>query len=240
MSRESGCTGGIHGRAGTRHDPHNTAEKLAVEEASILRLDAELAALQTADVDSRRDLAWRRDVAWVERQLFYAHANIAKLATHPDVAPYHPEPPNPATMHELSFAAIEGVNVVLITRGTNGRGTPRIELYSRYARYPSKLTAAEAREFGQGLLEGADALDAEPPVPEPGTTGPQATTLSLVRDQAWADLIEKGADNRGKRRITLKLRSTRYPISIGATDARTIGQGLVEAAEMLEREFAVA
>jgi hypothetical protein len=234
MSRGSGCTGGSHERVTTGTDPFNTADKLAVEETSIIRLDAELAALHEADVDRKRDLAWRRQVAWVERQLFYAHANIAKLAKYPHVPPYHPEPSNPATMQELPFAAIDGVVVVLVTRGTNGRGTPRVQLNSPYARYASKLTAAEAREFGEGLLQGADALDSESPVPEPGTTGPQATTLSLVRDQVWADLIEKGADNRGKRRIMLKLRGARYAISIGAADARTIGQGLVEAAEALE------
>lgn len=215
-----------------------TAEKLAAEEALVARLEIEEAVLQAEFDRRRRDLAYRHELAWVQHQLFHARANVRRLTDRPEQMhyPYHPEPPNPATLHELSVAHVDAVNVVLVTRGTSGRGTPRVELTSKYARYgaASKLTAAEAREFGRGLLEGAARLASEPPMPEPGTFGPQAETLAHVPGVAWADLIEKGPDNRGKRRIALKLKGCRYPISLGADEARTIGEGLIEAAELLK------
>lgn len=215
----------------------DTSEKLAAERALVERLEVEEAALRAWFDTYRRDLAYRHELAWVDSQLRQARANIEQLLSgRPCPFVYHPEPPNPATMQDLPLAVVEGVDVSLVTRGTNGRGTPRVQLNSKYARYgtASKLTAEKAREFGLGLLEGADRLASDPPTPEPGTEGPQTETLAYVPNVACADLIEKGTNGRGKRRIALELKGCRYPISLNADEARTIGEGLIEAADLFE------
>lgn len=136
-----------------------------------------------------------------------------------------------------SIAYVGRLNVVLVTKGSNGLGIPRVQLET--ARYPYKLNAVEAREIGLGLIAGADALLAKPPVAEEGTFGPQATTLAFV---GWSghcvavDLIEQGADNRGKRRVSLHVHGSRYPYSLDGEAARTIGNGLVAAAGELEAQ----
>ena len=215
----------------------STNEKLVAERVLVSCLEAEKAALRARFDECRGDLVYRHELAWAESQLRQARANVERLLSgrpYPHV--YHPQPSSPATMRHLALAVVEGVDVSLVTRGTNGRGCPRVEFNSKYARYgaASKLTAADARQFGRGLLDGAARLAAEPSIPAPGTSGPQVETLAYVANVAWADLIEKGADNRGKRRIALKLKGCRYPISLDADEARTIGEGLIEAADLFE------
>jgi hypothetical protein len=213
----------------------DVSERLAAERADLAKFEAELTALRASIGERTPTLAERHEIAGVENRLFYADANIAKLATHPHVPPHHPQTPSLVTMQELVLAHVEGVNAELVTQGTNRRGTPRVQFSSPHARYSalSKLTAVEAREFGQGLLDGADLLDAEPPVPAEGSTGPQSWTLANSRD-AYAELIEKGSNNRGKRRVSLHLKGCRYPISLTGEQARALGNGMVDGAALLD------
>ncbi len=211
----------------------DVSEQLAVERADRAKFEGELAALNASIAGRNPTLVERHAIHEAEYRLFHANQNITTLATHPHVVPYHPRPSDPTTMQELVLAHVESVSVDLVTRGTNNRGNPRVQLRSPYARYGqvSKLTAAEAREFGQGLLEGADQLAAAPPTPAENSCGPQETTLASASG-AYAKLIEKGETGRAKRRISLSLKGCRYPISLTAEQARTIGNGLVEGAEL--------
>jgi hypothetical protein len=52
------------------------------------------------------------------------------------------------------------LSAYLVQKGSDGRGKPRIEVNAYGARYPYSLAAAEARELGIGLIQGADALEA--------------------------------------------------------------------------------
>ena len=54
------------------------------------------------------------------------------------------------------------VGVGLVTPEPGGRGTARVELSAHGARYPYKLSAAEARSLAESLLEAADQLAALP------------------------------------------------------------------------------
>jgi hypothetical protein len=102
----------------------DVSERLAAERADLAKFEAELTALRASIGERTPTLAERHEIAGVENRLFYADANIAKLATHPHVPPHHPQTPSLVTMQELVLAHVEGVNVELVTQGTNRRGTP--------------------------------------------------------------------------------------------------------------------
>jgi hypothetical protein len=244
MSRGSGCTEAA--QASTCSQTPADYERscsfyrtvIAQRESFIAHYEAELGAFADG---SHAELRYPgREIARLNRELASSRSEIVRFRSdlaRVEACPVVEEaPPEPDLVHlqERSLAHSDGLNVVLVTRGTNGRGKPRVELQS-HARYPHKLTAVNARELGLALIAGADALNAAPPVAAEGTSGPQETTLAVVADgNVSASLIERGADNRGKRRVSLFLYGARYRYSLDAATARILGLGMVAGADELE------
>ena len=63
-------------------------------------------------------------------------------------------------MKNIAIGSVCGgrIGVTLVTPDPGGRGTARVELDVYGARYPYKLSEAEARALGDSLLAGAASL----------------------------------------------------------------------------------